>query len=348
MPGHKRNTEFTLVPELWQDVTEIEGLDDLSAPNGVLLEIERLAARLYGSKSSFLLTCGSTVGNLAAIRAAVLKLGGSELLVIGEPHRSVLHAAELLGLSVVGNSKQKAQLNGGTVGELTAKSQLLSAFDSISDCRVGVITSPSYEGALHPLPEIAEICRDRGICLIADSAHGAHLGFHPYFPENAVKLGADIVIESLHKTLPALGQTSLLHLCSGLVSVEEIRREIDIFQTSSPSYLIMASAEHCLRLLDERGDELFNAFAKRLNRFYEAVSANPAVIQPTLNSDPSKIIVLGGDVPEILRSNGFEPERVCDVYTILLTSICDTDDALERLARVINSKIKTIKTEENQ
>jgi len=380
MPGHKQNTAFALVPELWQDVTEIAGLDDLAAPIGVLRELERLAARLYGSKSAFLLTCGSTVGNLAAIRAAALKFGGSELLVIGKPHRSILNAAELLGLRIIygdangtsgtdnandanssngsnGSHSVTGVIHSGTDSANNAHSVtggasgtsdtggVLSAFDAVSDCRVCVVTSPSYEGELQPLTQIAQTCRERSICLIADSAHGAHLGFDPYFPQNAVKLGADVVVESLHKTLPALGQTSLLHLCSDLLTAEELRRQIGIFQTSSPSYLLMASAEHCLQLLDKRGTTLFATFAERLRSFYAAVKGNGAVVQPALGDDgldgglnvlrdPSKIVVYGEDVPQILRTSGFEPERICDDYTILLSSICDTDAAFMRLADI--------------
>jgi len=313
IPGHKRNPKYTLLPELWQDITEIEGFDDLHNATGLIADIQERAARLYSAKQSFLLVNGSTCGNLAAIRALHRQFGGSELIIVGEAHRSIYHAAELCKLKLV-------------------------TFESASDARICVVTSPSYEGVVQDIRAIGEVCRAKGIALHVDSAHGAHLGFNSYFPENVTRLGAYTAVESLHKTLPVLGQTSVLHICSDIVDVGEIARQLDIFETSSPSYMLMASADYCLRLLED--SELFTPFAARLQQFYESVENISAVRKPDINTDPSRIVVFGGEVPQLLRKNGFEPERINEDYTILVTTICDEEWVFDKLSKIIKENLR--------
>ena len=101
-----------------------------------------------------------------------------------------------------------------------------------------------------------------------DEAHGAHFGFGGGFPENAVKLGADAVIMSLHKTLPSFTQTALLHLTSDLIDEKRVERYLSIYETSSPSYIFMAGMDSCIRLIAEHGQQLFAEYRKRLTDFY--------------------------------------------------------------------------------
>jgi arginine/lysine/ornithine decarboxylase len=310
MPGHKRNPKYALEPALWQDVTEIEGLDDLHNASGVIESVQTLAARVYGVPRSFLLVNGSTCGNLAAIRALAERYGGTELAVVGDAHRSVAHAAELCNLT-------------------------LTTPERATDARVCVATSPSYEGVTLDVVAISAECERRGLALHVDSAHGAHLGFNEYFPPNAATLGAVTVVESLHKTLPALGQTSVLHLCSDALEPRRLQRQLDVFQTSSPSYVLLASAEHCLRLLERDGVRLFADFAERLRRFYASVERVASVRQPSRGLDPSKILLRGGSAPDLLRRNGFEPERVTLDGTLLLTSFCDEDEIFQKLSTLL-------------
>ena len=110
-----------------------------------------------------------------------------------------------------------------------------------------MITSPTYEGVISDIEGNAKVAHVHGIPLIVDSAHGAHLGFGGEFPQNAVRLGADAVIESLHKTLPSFTQTALLHLNSDLISKSRIEKYLGIYETSSPSYILMAGMEVCIR-----------------------------------------------------------------------------------------------------
>ena len=114
-----------------------------------------------------------------------------------------------------------------------------------------VITSPTYDGILSDVEKISEIAHAHGVPLIVDEAHGAHFGFHPNFPENALKKGADIVIHSLHKTLPSMTQTALLHIGEKSTKwTEYVKKYLDIFETSSPSYVFMAGMDQCMRLIE--------------------------------------------------------------------------------------------------
>ena len=103
--------------------------------------------------------------------------------------------------------------------------------------------------------------------MLVDEAHGAHFGFHPAFPPNAMAQGADLAVASLHKTLPSLTQTAVLHTSGKLVPLPQVARQTGIFQSSSPSYLLMASMDGCLGLLEDQGEALFAAWVRRLADF---------------------------------------------------------------------------------
>lgn len=129
-----------------------------------------------------------------------------------------------------------------------------------------VITSPTYEGCVKDVGAWAEFAHLHDAVLIVDEAHGAHLGFHPYFPESAVRCGADVVVQSTHKTLPAMTQTALLHNVTGRVPGRRLHFFMDIYETSSPSYVLMASITGALRMVREHGSDLFGNYAERLRK----------------------------------------------------------------------------------
>lgn len=147
------------------------------------------------------------------------------------------------------------------------------------DIEAVLVTSPTYDGVVSDIRAIAEIAHAAGAVLIVDEAHGAHFGMHPYFPEPALSCGADIVINSLHKTLPSLTQTALLHVQGNRADREKLRKYLDIYQTSSPSYVLMAGMDACVRLLQERGGELFDAFTQRLERMKSELRQKLRVLQ---------------------------------------------------------------------
>ena len=350
MPGHKRRSDmlpYGLPYDI--DLTEIYDFDDLHNPDGILLDMELLAAKLYGSKKAFSLVNGSTVGILSVIGAHTSR--GDKILVANQHHWSIDNAAELFGLKPIYISSEIHEPTG--VQTSISPACVEKALLENPDIRLVVITSPSYEGVVSDIKGIAETAHNRNIPLFVDSAHGAHLGFSKMFPKSAVQCGADIVVMSLHKTLPALTQCSLLHLCSSRANTDETKRLLSVLQTSSPSYVLMASIDSCLRLLDSDAEALFKNYEKSLKKFSDNITDLKALSvlchgssqkpDSFFDFDLGKLVVITKDTP--LRGIAFgnymrfdkniEIERSCDDYSICMTSVCDTAEALECFARIL-------------
>lgn len=215
-----------------------------------------------------------------------------------------------------------------------------------------LITSPTYDGVVSDVSGIARAAHEKGIPLIVDEAHGAHFGFHPYFPESSVRLGADLVIHSLHKTLPSFTQTALLHVNGPLADRERLRRYLEIYQTSSPSYLFMAGMDRCTGLLKCRGRELFRDFKRRLEDFYGEMQGLERIRwagrwltgkSGIYEYDPSKLVLsvkhTSADrnmLSKLLREEyGIELEMAAGSYALALSSIADTEEGFDRLKRAL-------------
>lgn len=267
MPGHKRRLRPSdCLPYDW-DITEISGADDLHAANGSLKEAMERASALWGSRRTFFLVGGSTCGLLAAIRAAAPF--GSEIIAARNCHRSVYHAIELGGYKVhwiIPAQDRKFGIS-GPIGPEQVRSMLRRHPYSAAV----ILTSPTYEGVVSEIGPIARLCHSVPIPLIVDEAHGAHFGLFEEggFPESAVRLGADAVVQSVHKTLPSLTQTALLHIGGSLLREREVERQLGIFETSSPSYPLMISIDSCVHLLEEEGPALFEEWRESLDEFYQ-------------------------------------------------------------------------------
>jgi len=360
MPGHKRNKEFMPHGSLYDlDITEIHGFDDLHNPHGVLLETENLAAELYNSRKAFMLVNGTTVGILAAIGAHTKR--GDKIFAVSNYHWSTSNAATLFGLDLITIEAEVDNKFG--VPCSVSPAAVNKAFTENPEIKLVIITSPTYEGVVSDIAEIADIAHKHGCLLIVDSAHGAHLGFSDSFPKSATTEGADIVIVSLHKTLPALTQCSLLHICSERADVDAIKEMLYILQTSSPSYVFMSSIDYCLRLLKSDGEKLFDNYEENLVAFNKRVKElnNLTIFRNKHNSrtnknsdcneadlsqlkfydfDYGKIVVITKNSPlsseslaDKLRGEyRIEIEKVCDDYIIAMTSICDTTEGFNRLA----------------
>ena len=362
MPGHKRNAA-ALPPGLPYelDITEIYGFDDLHDPHGFLEETAGLAAKLYGSVRAFLLINGSTVGILAAIGALTTR--GDKILIAGNCHRSVTNAVSLFGLTPVMLTPDTDAASG--VACSVDPSSVKSALAKDNGIKLVVVTSPSYEGVISDIDSIARAAHSLDIPLLADSAHGAHLGFSSAFPASAVQAGADVVVMSLHKTLPALTQCSLLHVCGERANVSEIKRLLSVLQTSSPSYVLMASIDQCLGLLSSEKGRLFKEYERNLTLFEKRIlplknlrvlcrgtqgagsavpsrgnNRNVPLCSAFYDFDPGKLVIVtkntaisGVLLADILRSDyNIEIERACADHAIAMTSICDTAEGFVRLS----------------
>ncbi len=348
MPGHKRRAApCPGLPYAW-DVTETPATDDLHAATGILAAAMARTAALWGAKRTWYLVNGSTVGLLAGIRALTLGRGGT-VVAARNCHKAVYHALELCGLGVRWVvPPQDAAF--GVYGSV-APAQVAAALDQTPGAACVVVTSPTYEGIVSDIAGIAAVCRARGVPLLVDEAHGAH-----YLPlaekygwrGGAVAAGADLVVQSAHKTLPSLTQTALLHLAGPLADPAAVARQLDVFETSSPSYPLLAALDACTGWLAGEGPAAFAAWAARLGRFDAAAKTlqNIRVLCHGADTLPNHPAFYGCDAGKLLldigpkgaaylRAQGFEPEMVCGGNVLAMTSPCDAEDTLDRLAAAL-------------
>lgn len=337
MPGHKRNTQcFGEGLPYGIDITEIDGFDDLHHPGGILKEAQERASRVYGGGEARFLVNGSTAGILSAILGCTRR--GDAVLVARNCHKSVYHAIFLNGLEPVylyPQFRPDLQLN----TEISV-SAVKTALNEHSKIKAVIMVSPTYDGVVSDVEAIAEETRKRGIPLIVDEAHGAHFGFHPYFPESALHKGADVVIHSLHKTLPALTQTALLHVSGSCPHRDRIFQYLDMLQSSSPSYVLMAGIDACVWMLEERRQELFGPYVENLQRLRENLQRLKVLrLLETENYDRSKLIISVGDAEMtgrelhriLLEQYRLQMEMAAGSYVVAMTSVGDTQDGFLRL-----------------
>jgi len=346
MPGHKRQGQF--VNPFTIDITEIDGFDNLYHEEGILKEAQERAAALYRSSETHFLVNGSTGGILSAISSCTRT--GGKLLMARNCHKAVYHAALLGELEVVYLYPEK-ESNYNINGEISA-AEVERILAEEQDILAVFLTSPTYDGVVSDIKAIAKIAHQYQIPLIVDEAHGAHLSFHSYFPENAIGGGADIVINSLHKTMPAFTQTALLHVNGELVDRERLSMYLSIYQTSSPSYLLMAGIDECIRKITREKETLFADFVKRLDRFYqEAEQWNKIKLVADLPCfDRSKLILSVKDTTinglilknKLREKYAIELEMAAGSYALALTSVMDTDEGFERLLQGVTEIDKSL------
>ena len=373
-PAAPAATEDPLCSAARLDITEIDGFDNLHAPEGILYEEMKLAAQVCGAAETWFSVNGSTCAILAAISAAVPRNG--MMLIERGCHISVYHAAGLRGLKLryipEGMAAFRFQHNpeGMAAPELqishrgpesggegnTASSLKRAESEKISAV---VITSPSYTGEVRDVRSWAEYAHALGAVLIVDEAHGAHFSKHPWFPRSAVSQGADLVVQSLHKTLPALTQTALLHRVTERVSGEALSHFLDVYETSSPSYLLLASMTRCIHGMAERGEGYFEPYVGLLKKLRSELSGlrhmRLAGSEDEIAAglyDPGKLFIqvrdhvycslldreeLSGPVLyDLLRLRyHLQPEMKTPDSVLLMTSPADSAEGFERLSAAL-------------
>lgn len=350
MPGHKRRLDSYInykYDPYKIDITEIEGFDNLHNAKGILREAQNKAAELYGSKKAYYLINGSTCGILAAVSAVTNKR--DKIIVARNSHKAVYNAIYLNELTAEYVYPKVTEF--GIQGQITAD-QIKNKIEKNPDAKAVVITSPTYDGVISDVESIAREVHEAGMILVVDSAHGAHFGFGYGTPENVVKQGADVVIESVHKTLPAFTQTAIMHLCSDRVKASELERYLGIYETSSPSYVLMAGIESCIDIINTNKAELFSNLKSNLDEFYDKVknlknlkviSKEDFKMHEAYDFDRSKIIILtnkisisGQDLWDILlKRYQIQIEMAAGNYAVALSSIMDTKEGFDRLAEAL-------------
>ena len=367
MPGHKRRTgpeDFfmnsctdSFTNPFAVDITEIEGFDNLHHPEGILKDSMKWAADVYGADQTYYLINGSTGGILAAVCGSVPR--GGRILVSRNCHKSVYHGICLNQLKT--SYVYPQEIEGlGIQGGITAEDvdRMLNRY---MDTQAVLIVCPTYDGIVSDIEAIARIVHRAGLPLIVDEAHGAHFRYDAMFPVAALDLGADVVIQSVHKTLPSLTQTALLHIkCNRpdggcYADRERIDRYIHMVQSSSPSYVLMASIENSIYQMEQTdtapyGKQL-HRLRRRLGQMRHLRLADTGLIGQAgiRDLDISKIVVstrgtclypaedgltgfTGAQLDDILRREYHLEMEMCGAdYVTAITTVMDSGEGLERL-----------------
>lgn len=259
------------------DLPELPELDNLFCPQGPILEAQTEASKLFGSSETWFLVGGTTCGIQAAIMATCSP--GEFLILPRNCHLSAISAMVLSGAVpkyIVPDYKNDWDIAGGVT-----PLQVLSAIQELElegkKAAAVFITSPTYHGICSNLSDISELCHSRKIPLIVDEAHGAHLGFHSELPSSALQQGADLTVQSTHKVLCSLTQSSMLHMSGDIVDKEKISRCLQTLQSTSPSYLLLASLDAARAQLSESPDTVFNQAIELANEAKSSLKRFPGI-----------------------------------------------------------------------
>ena len=331
MPGHKGksfNMHNSLAYKM--DITEIDGFDNLHNPKGILLECENKLAKLVGAHKSFYLVNGSTTGILSSIKYFCDI--GDKIITTKNCHKSVYHAIEFLNLKVAFVDTKVGK--NGIIYDILPK-DLEATIENNKDAKCILITSPTYEGVISDIKTLSNIAHKHNIPIIVDAAHGAHLFLEN---KNAIQLGADVEISSLHKTLPSLTQTAALHI-SSKIDAAKMQHAISLFMTSSPSYLLMASIDECVEFLNKFGAKYYRNLQKNINDFLQKCLnfKNIVILRNNFcyDYDNTKIVIMakncGKTIAEELRKNHIEVEMDYPNYALAYATMFSTKKDFNRL-----------------
>lgn len=347
MPGHKQLSKYMINDIEKIDVTEVESTDNLHNPIGIIKDAQKTASNIYKTKETFFLVNGSSCGILAAISSTVKFQ--DHILIARNCHKSVYNGIVINRLNPIYIYPQIINEYGIFGGVLPQDVDNILKSNGKISCVV--ITSPTYEGFTSNIKEIADIVHKYNKILIVDEAHGAHFIFSDAFPKSALEEGADIVIQSVHKTLPSYTQTALLHVNSSRVNIDNIKEQLSIYQTSSPSYIFMSAIDNCIRNVSKKG--FFDTYIKHIISVRKKLSklCTMKLLDTELinkygiyDIDISKLVMVikNGklkpyDVEKELRDNyNIQIEMSSENHIIALSSVADNNEALNYLCNSLN------------
>jgi arginine/lysine/ornithine decarboxylase len=331
------------------DLTEITGLDDLQKPSGCIAETEEEAARLFGADRSFLLVNGSTVG----VESAIMATCGpdSKIAIPGAVHRSVVAGLALSGAEPAFIDTPVSRKYLVPLGVSPADvDRCLAAETGIAAV---LITNPSYYGVCQDVEAIARVCHRHDAVLIVDEAHGSHLSFSSSLPAAGLEAGADVVIQSTHKTLGAMTQAALLHVKGDRVDTHRIAACLGMLQTSSPSYVLMASLDLVIHRFSLEGEELVASAVLNANEVRESLGGIAGVdvfsdedVEPMFRIDPTRLTistadrgVLGLELQERLTVRGFQVEFSDLLNSIAIITYADAAADLARFCSAVGDAV---------
>lgn len=349
MPGHKMGKSF-LDYDIFDlfikgDLTEVDGLDNLSKPEESIKDSLNLLSKTYKSKKSYYLVNGSTSGNLIMIFSALKE--GDKVLVERGCHKSIFNGIILRKLKpVYVNYKVDKNFNAPLTID---KEHFNSVLESNNDIKAAILTCPSYYGTALDLEKIIDKCKKRSIKILVDSAHGAHFGVSPKLPKSAIEMGADMVVMSAHKTLPSLTQTAFLHI-GDIKLKDKVEFYLSCFSTTSPSYAFMMSMDFARAYLDEYGKEHYEDLVnlcEGLKNKIDKLKLFKCLSEKTLDNndisvDKSRIVInvgkgfSGHRLLDYLRKNKIQCEMSDYSNVVLIPSTFNDKYEFEYIYKVLS------------
>lgn len=357
MPGHKggRGTAARLLETIGPqalrlDLTEVPGLDDLHQPTGVIAQAQELAAAAFGGDETFFLVNGSTAGLEASLLACLNP--GDAVLLPRDIHQSVLSGLILVGARPVFLPPKVDPLWGIPLPPTAA--DVARSLAAHPEVRALLLVSPTYNGLVADLKESVELGHQRGLPVIVDEAHGPHFLFHPGFPPSALWAGADLVVQGLHKVGGSLTQSSLLHRQGERVSPERLKKALALVQTTSPSYLLLASLDAARMFLATEGPsrwaralQLATSIRQRLAALagLDCLTAEEVRAKGPFQLDPTRLTISarqmglsGLALADLLRRDfRIEVETADFLNVIALITPGDDEESVESLARALEA-----------
>jgi len=351
MPGHMGGKVFPadfgkLMIEF--DLTELPDLDNLYNPSGAIDEAQKKAAIAFGAAYTFFLVNGSTAG-IHAMIAGTLK-AGDKLIIPRNCHRSVIAAMALWDIKPVYIKNEYSQEHAFMLP--ISPGQVLQAFEDHPDAAGVLIMNPDYYGVCGNISEIGKIAKTFGKLLLVDEAHGAHLPFHKDLPTSAAFADADIWVQSAHKTLPAFTQAGFLHIKGNRVDKNRVLKTLSLFQTSSPSYMLMASLDWARSFMEVYGykrlDEIINSIqnitSELRSRWCIKTIGDYGLKGHIFAIDPTRLCldfgtrnITGYNALKKLRELKVEPEMGDFHRLVFICTVAHDSNALNRLHDKIDS-----------
>ncbi|MBN3552959.1 aminotransferase class I/II-fold pyridoxal phosphate-dependent enzyme [Fictibacillus nanhaiensis] len=352
VPGHKNGHIFeeravahfrSVLPF---DVTELSGLDDLHHPEGVILEAQHLLANYYKVKQSFFLVNGSTCGNHAMILASFNP--EDIVLVQRNCHKSVLNGLELAGVTPVFLHTEMDEEGGYPLG--VPLQTVKEAVERYPHMKGIILTNPTYYGMQQDIQDIADLIHSLGGVVLVDEAHGAHFGLKD-MPISSIHKGADMVVQSAHKTLPALTMGAYLHVNSERVNIHRLKHALQLVQSSSPSYLIMASLDLSRLYLENLSNDDINRILSQAEGMRKYMDSLPHLkvmkASDRYQIDPLKITVQsdrelsGYELQVLFEKEGLFTELSDDrnvLFVLPLGPLNDSTD-LQRVLKKVSDQL---------
>lgn len=353
MPGHKRNKAFVEESLLDFDFTEVDGADNMHLPEGIILEAEKKMAEHNKCDESLFLVNGGSSGLLTAICGTLCE--GDKIAVCRNAHKSVHNGLVLSGALPVYIPPEILPCN--IAAGITTES-LEKAFENHPDIKAVLVTSPTYEGFVSDINSLAECAHKHNAILIVDETHGAHFAFSDNFPKTAMELGADISIQSWHKTLPCPNQSAVINFNHERLDVSRLKEAYSMVQTTSPSYIMMCLMDKARALLSENPSyfaeysENLNKIRKRLKELCNLRLSGDEYIGKygVSDYDISKIVILTGEnlsgsglAQILLKEYNIQIELCALNHIIAMTSVADRSQGLDLLADALLGIDKTLK-----